>query len=237
MPKRRLSCRAQPRLGRNPSADDRRIRHAAIMLASPCSSSPSSPSPPQLSRARPSSTRCSPPTAPSRPAPPRRRRAADGFAPMFDAEVVMPSGGQHRARPRRRDRRLPRQPRLPRGPSHLDASARRHLGRRHPGLHLRLPHPLGRRSRAARAQISRLLGAPARRLAGRRLPPAPPPRRRGLDSRCCRPRSRLAAARAATRPAPPRTSAASQPPSAPFPTAPSRSACARPSANMAARTR
>ena len=82
------------------------------------------------------------------------------------------AGQGHRRSARRPSPRLQGQPRLRERPRHLGAGPRRHLRRRQPGLHFRLPERGPRRSRPAQPQISRLLGQPPGRLAGRRLPPA-----------------------------------------------------------------
>ena len=71
------------------------------------------------------------------------RRSCDpvaGIAAMFDAEAAMPLPARASSSARRCcDRGVPRQPRLQGRARHLDPGPRRHLGRRHAGLHLRLP--------------------------------------------------------------------------------------------------
>ena len=205
-----------------PVAD--RARRALAKLSGPCPAGGRRPARrgPRLLGRRGSGRQCG-----GRPCADVRRRSGDA--------VARP---RPRLRPRRRRRRLPRQPGLSRRHAQLDPDPRRHLGRRQPGLQLRLSRPLRRRSGAAQPQISRLLGAAAGGLAGRRLPPAGPWAGRGLARHAaalapCRAPSRRAKIRPRSKP----TGAASPPPRPPSPPAPKRSACAPPSANMAAPTR
>ena len=235
------SSQLAERLRRNPSADDRRIaprRHHASPRLAPLRP----PRRPRRGSAAPGRGRCAARRRPRllRRAPPRPPSAADGFAPMFDAEVVMPLGrpaicvGRDAVVAAFRD-----SPAFREGRVCLGAGPRRHLGRRHPRLHLRLSHPLRRRSGAARTANISLTGCAAPKAGGSpptASSPAPPARSRLAMLPPSLPG--FAAARAATRPriaahqAQPRRRRA-----APSPTAPSRSACAPPSANMAARTR